>query len=90
MARQQLKWFAYASALVLTSFVVDEVAKVEKFKIGAVKVAYLDIHGTYLKLSRPLAPMMSLATEASLRLAASRVLCRRLTSAVRSCTSVLR
>jgi hypothetical protein len=35
---------------------IEEASRVENFKIGAVKVAYLDVHGTYLKLSRPLAP----------------------------------
>jgi hypothetical protein len=35
---------------------IEEASRVENFKLGAVKVAYLDVHGTYLKLSRPLAP----------------------------------
>jgi hypothetical protein len=35
---------------------IDEVSKVESFTIGAAKVTYLDVHGTYLNLPRPLAP----------------------------------
>ncbi len=35
---------------------LDEVSKVESFMVGAAKVTYLDVSGTYLNLPRPLAP----------------------------------
>jgi hypothetical protein len=35
---------------------LDEVAKVEKFKVGTVPVTYLDVHGTYLDKTPPFDP----------------------------------
>jgi hypothetical protein len=35
---------------------IEDVSKIEKFMVGKVKVTYLDLHGTYIKLPRPLAP----------------------------------
>jgi hypothetical protein len=35
---------------------IDDVSKVDKFKVGAVPVAYLDVHGTYLMKTRPFDP----------------------------------
>jgi hypothetical protein len=35
---------------------LDEVAKVETVKVGPATLTYLDVHGTYLQLPRPLAP----------------------------------
>ena len=35
---------------------IDDVAKVEEFKVGDVKVTYLDVEGTYLYKARPFDP----------------------------------
>jgi hypothetical protein len=35
---------------------LDEVARVDKLKIGPVRVTYLDVQGTYLYTDRPMAP----------------------------------
>ncbi len=35
---------------------IDDVSKVEKFKVGDVSVAYLDVRGTYLYKNPPFAP----------------------------------
>lgn len=35
---------------------IDDTSKVEKLKVGAVKLTYLDVQGTYLKKQRPLDP----------------------------------
>jgi hypothetical protein len=35
---------------------IDDVAKVDKFKVGDVKVTYLDVEGTYLAKERPFDP----------------------------------
>lgn len=35
---------------------IDDSSKIEKLKVGAVKLTYLDVQGTYLKKQRPLDP----------------------------------
>ena len=38
---------------------LDDVSRVDMLKVGAVRVTYLDVHGTYLYTDRPFAPRSS-------------------------------
>ncbi len=35
---------------------LDDVSRVDRLKVGSVRVTYLDVHGTYLSTDRPFAP----------------------------------
>ena len=46
---------------------IDDVSKVEKFKVGDVPVTYLDIHGTYLYKNPPFDPNAKVVRKADYR-----------------------